>query len=519
MKEEVPTFDVVQVGYGPVGQSNAALLGKLGHSMIVFERHASRSSLPRAGHIDHEVMRIFQSLGCADQVGFDAINPGEFRWVDKIGRTLAAFNLGETLGISGWQSDYNLFQPELENALDAVARRNENVEILLGWEAQKIDQFPEYVELTVQKTGQPTVTRQVRARYLIGADGGSSFVRGHAGFEFRDLGYSQEWLVLDFRLNRRDPNHRLMMHNCDPSRPYGIFPIGQRHRRFSFMVMPGEREELLRPEKAWELVQHHLSQQDADLIRQTIYLLQAGVADDWRRGRVLLMGDAAHVMPPFMGQGMCSGIRDAINLAWKLDLVLRGRCSEDFLDTYTSERKPHALGYIETSVAMGKICCITDERAAKERDDFFLRGNRPPPMTLPGLAAGLLQRDPSPRASAVVGQLGPQGRVAFKEREALCDDVVGTGWQLISCKDQETSLSTEALSFLEGLGATILSFDGREGHPVDVEKTYSAYFERTGLEAILVRPDFYVFGAIESDGDVDRLVRDLSMQLVHCQRP
>jgi 2-polyprenyl-6-methoxyphenol hydroxylase-like FAD-dependent oxidoreductase len=507
--------DVLQIGYGPVGQVNAGLLGRLGRTVAVVEQYPGLYGLPRAGHVDHEIMRIFQTLGCAEQATFDAVIPEGYRWQNQHGQTLVAMDWGARKGISGWYNDYLVFQPCVEDALDAATRRCESVTIHHGWQALDIVEHADHVAVTVRSTrtgqnGAPARTRTLRGRYLVAADGGNSFVRRHLGLEFIDLGFSQDWLVLDFRLKHRSSSQFANLQMCDPARPHGMFPIGQRHRRFSFMVGPDERETMLREETAWDLVSPYISADDAELIRQTVYLFEARLLDDWRVGRVFLIGDSAHIMPPFLGQGMCSGLRDAANLTWKLDLVLRGTTADALLDTYTLERRQHAKEYTELSMMMGRVVCMMDREAAGRRDAEFLNGKKLEVKEPPYLESGIIQTSASPRAAAVVGRLGPQGTISIDGRTALCDDVAGAGWQLLSMSDREAELTAQNRAFLANLNAKLVNFAAQDtAGAVDPEGFYAAYFLEAGLDAILVRPDFYVFGALEASDDVNDLVANL----------
>jgi 2-polyprenyl-6-methoxyphenol hydroxylase-like FAD-dependent oxidoreductase len=211
-------FDVVQIGYGPVGQTFAALAGKLGWKVGVFERYPSLYGLPRAGHIDHEIMRIFQSLGCAETVERNAIRSNKYEWRNAAGQVLLDFEWNAD-GISGWPSDYLIFQPDLEDVLDDAIRSTPTISVHFGWEAVGIIQFPDHVELTVRDAANPRMIKKVTSRYLVAADGGNSFARKALGIEWRDLGFSQPWLVVDFREKRP---LSLPFENgqiCDPARP------------------------------------------------------------------------------------------------------------------------------------------------------------------------------------------------------------------------------------------------------------------------------------------------------------
>lgn len=509
-------FDVIQIGYGPVGQTSAALLGKLGRTVAVFERHAGLYALPRAGHVDHEIVRIFQSIGAADGVLDDAFRCSTYGWRNQHGETLLDIDWSQE-GVSGWASDYLMYQPYVEKALDEAVRRYQTVDIQHGWEAIAVERQSDLVSVTFAKGAldeagkyvQSGERRTVRGRYLIGADGANSFTRENCGIVLNDLGFREQWLVVDFRQKRPLSFDFDNGQICDPARPLCLFQLGKTHRRFEFMVLPGEDpEEIATPENVWQLVSNFLTPTDAELIRSTVYTFRSANAEHWREDRALLVGDAAHLMPPFLGQGMCSGVRDVANLAWKLDLVLRGAAPETLLDTYMLERKPHVGDIIEQAVALGKVSCTIDPEEARLRDEAFMSGNVPPPPPFPWIVDGIISQS----APELSGRLGPQGRVKLGDTTGLADDVLGGGWQLIGSADEISNVGAEARQVIERLGMITIRL-GEAGGVVDIDSTYARFLEAAGASAILVRPDFYIFGAVLPGASLDALLAELSDQL------
>jgi 2-polyprenyl-6-methoxyphenol hydroxylase-like FAD-dependent oxidoreductase len=505
-------YDVVQIGYGPVGQANAAILGKRGHRVAVFEKQPSLFGLSRAGHIDHEIMRILQSIDVSAEMERESVCPDMYEWLTADRQSMMQFPWLD--GISGFRTAYLFYQPVLETALDGRVRRLPNVDVSQGWEAVGIEQHPDHVAVTVQPKGDDGSEQQVvRGRYLVASDGGSSFVRQQLGVEMKDLGYRHGWLVLDLR-NKRHVDFGFQNGQiCDPARPTSLFEMGKYHCRFSFAAMPGETEEfLLRPETAWDLVKSWATPDDCELIRQVYYTLEAKVVEQMRPSpRIFLIGDSAHVMPPFLGQGMCSGLRDAFNLSWKLDLVLRGEAHDALLDTYTPERQPHSERYAELSMELAKLLCMTDPEKARQRDEAFLAGNPPPLKPMPWIESGVLQTDPPPALSELIGRLAPQGVIELDGARDRADDVVGSGWHIFSRSDVLGQCDAESQLLLGKLGFRILEFTSAGAK--DVEGVYVDFLQTNGLDAVLVRPDFYVFGGVESGGDMNVLLRDLRRQL------
>lgn len=508
-------FDIVQIGYGPVGQTFAALAGKLGCKVGVYERYPTLYGLPRAGHIDHEIMRIFQAIGGAAAFEPHALRSNKYEWRNVAGQLLLDFEWNAD-GVSGWASDYLIFQPDLEKMLHGIVEQTSTVSVNFGQEAIGIKQYPDHVALTVRDAAEPKKTRTVTARYLVATDGGNSFARNALGLDWRDLGFSQPWLVVDFREKRP---LSLPFENgqiCDPARPMCLFQLGKEHRRFSYMVMPGEEEWAKSPEAAWSLVRPWVGPDDVELIRQATYVFESKLLENWKIGRVLFAGDSAHVMPPFMGQGMCSGIRDGTNLAWKLARVLAGQSSEGLLDSYCVERKPHVADLIRLSMDVGRISCTTDPEVARKRDAALLAGQRPDAGLFPGLVSGIVVSGANTVEAALVGRLGPQGMIRLNGKDGRADDLLGGGWQLISLHDPRSSLSTRSRNILDEVGAKIIHFGTSTG-AVDIAGFYGSYFEQHQVSAILVRPDFYIYCAAQQLDRLDASIEELE-RLLLCER-
>ena len=419
-------YDVAVVGYGPTGMTLAALLGQLGRRVVVLERYSGLYNLPRAACFDDEIMRTFQKLGLVDEISRGAeIQPG-YEWINGTGQILVDFQY-DNPAPAGWAALYMMFQPHIEAVLDRHDKSLPTADIRQGVTVSEIEQNGDAVTLRgVSANGEPV---SVRARYAVGADGGNGFTRRTFGQHIDDYGFQENWLVCDFRLRGTvlPPRFRQV---CDPAQPIAIVNIGPGYHRFSFMLNADETaEEATKYEGVWSRVSGYLTKNDAEIIRVANYIFRSRIVEQWRHGRVFLAGDAAHEMPPFLAQGMCSGIRDAHNLAWKLDLVLAGRADSALLDTYQPEREPHVRAITEKAIELGRIQTMRDPIKARERDERLFAKRRahqgPEKLRYPGLKGGLVTGS---------GEFFPQGRVQLNGREALFDDFVGPGWCILACE-------------------------------------------------------------------------------------
>ena len=518
-------FDVAIVGYGPVGQGLAAMLGQAGWRVGVFERWPELYPLPRACVVDHEIMRVLQSVGVAEPFSQLVVpTSGEYVWLNAQGKTLYHFKYARD-GISGWPARNLMYQPDLEAVLDRRVRELPNIEVNQGWEAVACTDRPDGIDLvvapcTVNAAGaveRGEQTRRVTARWLIGADGANSFVRRTTGMTWTDLGFRADWLVVDFRPHH--PERELDMPEagqiCDPARPVTLMRhMGRKHVRWEMMLLPGETaEEITRPEKVWSMIDRWVGPDDGVIDRAAVYTFLSGVAETWARGHAILAGDAAHLMPPFLGQGLCSGMRDALAVFWRLDLILHGRAPAALLQSYEEERKVHVTTVIERAVALGKVVCITDPVEAAKRDEAIAAGTAPPIPAFPGLTTGVLHREADGSVAAPVGQLSLQARVSTDGATGRLDDRLGGGWRILSIDEPVgPHLSAEQRAFADAIGARFVTLT-RDGAVSDVDGAYRAWMDELGATALVVRPDFYLFAAARSATQVPALLDDLKRQV------
>lgn len=494
--------DVAIVGYGPVGALLALQLAQNGHSVVAVDRWLQPYTLPRAVTYDHEIARILSTLGIdSDDDPAVERHPEIYYWKNAEGRTLQEVDWGSD-NPSGWATRYWFYQPELEERLRAMAAQHDDVTLLRGCRIHDLVQDDDGVTLSGVSTdghGDSSAV-EISASYVIGCDGANSFVREHEQMAYEDHGYFFDWLILDMKptVEREwSPTHWQL---CDPARPTTIVPGGPGRRRWEFMVLPGEQpSELAAPESAWKLLEPwDVTPENAQLERSAVYRFQARWSDEWRRGRALIAGDAAHLMPPFAGEGMCAGLRDAVALGWRLDLILRGLADDALLDSYGTERREHVKHYVEFSMELGKVICITDPAAAAQRDERMLAEMEDYDGTPVNTDIGVLGPGIGADDDPLVGTLAHQGIVEQDGRRGRFDDVVGRGWILVGLEqDPWEALDDAQRRALQALETRCVRVGapGGDAEVQDVDGVFAAWLGEAGATYALIRPDFYVAAA------------------------
>jgi len=452
-------FDVAVVGFGPTGAVLAGLLGRSGVRTLVLDKARAVYDKPRAFALDHEVMRVFQNLGLADAIAPHTapFTPSEYYGAD--GRLIKRLGSVPPPWPLGWAPNLVFSQPAVDAALRARVAALPGVEVRLGEEVRDLD--------------------RIDARFVVGCDGASSHVRQQLGIGFEDLGFDEPWLVIDLLVNEEGAARlpQVSVQYCEPARPCTYLIGPGAHRRWEIMLLPGEEPARMERD-VWRLLARWLEPSQATLWRVASYRFHALVAARWRRGNAFLAGDAAHQQPPFTGQGMCQGMRDAANLHWKLVHAL-STGKEALLETYETERKAHVRRLTSTIKDIGRLICERDPVAAAARDRRLLEEAAgevrtvPRQNLIPGLDGGFL----SPAAHAANGTMFPQPRLAIGR---LLDDVAGTGFRVF----------TKA-SFAEG------------GQYEESEGVARAWFEGNGCTSALVRPDHYVYGVARNATELE----------------
>lgn len=479
MKEVALDGQVLIVGAGPTGLTLAILLAQLGVSVLLVEREADVYPLPRAAHIDHETIRIFQEAGVADVIAATSRSATSYDFLTAKRDLLFRFGSDNQLGPGGWPAANMIHQPSIERALRARLSRLPNATFLTATQVVDFAQDASGVTATVQDaTGQ----RQIRAAYIIGADGARSTVRQKAGIEFENLGFNEQWLVVDVIVSdfSRLPTANLQV--CDPKRPTTCVVMGVGRHRWEFMIKPGEDPEFISSDanikdmlKPWDV------EGAVEIERKAVYTFRALIAKHWRKGRVIVAGDAAHQMPPFAGQGLCSGVRDVANLAWKLAAVVQNGADPALLDDYQLERGPNVRAVVDMAIKLGRLVCVINPIAAFTRNTiltFLRRLNLLPknPPAFPGLKQGQILKQ-----TMLAGTYFPQLRLDAAPTQRM-DDVFGSGAWLITHGPVEASVPH----------LQCISID--QVKSLSLKNALDEWLQNAGVEAVLVRPDRYVFG-------------------------
>lgn len=468
MKTSVEIFDIAIVGFGPTGATLAHLLGASGLNVLVLEREGGPYQLPRAVHFDDEVMRVFQTIGIGEEIAADTlVNPG-MRFVDADNHLILDWSRPQEIGRHGWHASYRFHQPTLEAVLQDTIKRYANVVLRRRCDAFMLDDRDDHVEVRYEDTSCGKI-HVARAAHVVGCDGARSLVRRFIAPDVEDHGFHEKWLVVDALLKVPRPDlgdHSIQYCHSKRSITYTRQP-GER-RRWELRLPPGdEGSPITQADQVWPLLQRWITPDDAQIERIASYTFHSVIAQRWRLGRLWIAGDAAHQSPPFMGQGMCAGIRDAANLAWKLALAVRGEANDQVLESYDSERIPNVRNYITTAVRLGGLINSTNPEAALQMAHPSTNGvSRMESLTStlgPGLGSGP-QR----------GQIFGQPRLSDGR---LMDDLIGYAPALIIESALLRDLATRPRF-------AVIASDQAPGVSHELSKL--------GARAALLRPDRYV---------------------------
>ncbi len=489
--------DVTLIGLGPTGSALANLLGEYGWKVEVFEKSLEIYPLPRAVHFDDEIMRVFQQIGITGQLepfinkvlGMDLVNADE--------QILGSYRSPLEIGKLGWHQGYMFHQPDLERILRENLEKFPNVKVHLGADVQSLEDRGDGVSIKVETA---TETFWHESKWVVGCCGAKSITRNTLACELTDYQEDQPWLVVDIELKRDPGLSNLTIQYCDPVRPCTYVPTPGNIRRFEIMVLPGESsEQLLTDTFIEKFLSKWIQSWDYRIRRKAVYRFHALISRQWLAGQILLAGDAAHQMPPFLGQGLCSGIRDAANLSWKLDLVLRGTAGRELLQTYQTEREAHVQKIMEIDLWLGQFIQTTDTEEAKKRDASML-SNPGAPLSLPAIPIGdglSINMNEFSKLPLMQPRL---------EDGQLYDLQIGNGFAILGTINP----SEYAQKILNLLSIKLIP----KPHPQITQWLHSI-----GANAVLVRPDKYVGDTIFSDADLEKVLAPLVEYLSPLRSP
>ncbi|MEW5809157.1 MAG: bifunctional 3-(3-hydroxy-phenyl)propionate/3-hydroxycinnamic acid hydroxylase [Actinomycetota bacterium] len=511
---EPEVYDVIIVGFGPAGAAAANAAGALGLRTLVVERDLAIFDRQRAIALDDEALRVIRGFGLFEEMSAHMHLGVTARFVGVDGRPFLATPPTPT-AYTGYPLANFFHQPTLEHVLREGLKRFPCVKVRAGWTAALVGQDDHAV--TLRLSDEQGDSTEVVGRYVLACDGGSSPLRKQLGVAFAGTSYAEQWMDVQARVKR--PLHRPPHFDfvCSPDRPGVRCPCPGGYYRWEWRINPGEdADAMLSEDNIWRmLAAEGVTPDDIEIARTWSYTFHVRKAQRWRVGRVLLLGDAAHVMPPFAGQGISGAFRDAANVVWKIDAVVRGRATDALLDTYQTEREPHHDAMTHRAVTFGKIVMTQRPSVARLRDRVLRAATR-----IPGVMAALVRRFgaptplgpgciPAQRSSGMVGYLLAPARVALPGvRMLYIDDALGQGWAILGLDtDPRDGMDERTAQAWERFGARFLTIrpgtsvveDDELGDPSG--QLWDAMVAH-GAKYVVVRPDRYVYAAAGYGGEI-----------------
>ncbi len=484
-------FDVIIIGYGPVGAVTANLLGQQNIRTLVIESDLRPHTQPRAFSCDDEAMRIYQYIGLDEQLRAQMFSDRHVDYTGHDGQIFAEIQLDRVNFGFGFRPLYFFHQPLLETTLHQGVERFDCVTVERGMELIELTQKDTHVELIVVDVERHQ-KRRFTANYVLGCDGARSVVRRQLNIALNGVRYEEPWLAVSGIIEPGSAKLNHIRFVCNPERPSFIGPAPANQYRLEFMLRPGETHaEMEKPNKVRELISPYLDPDKFTIQRAAVYTFHKTVAEQWQSGRVFLLGDAAHQMPPFMGQGLVSGLRDTMNLTWKLGQVIRGG-NPRILESYEQERRPHTEAMIDISVKMGYVFLTRQRWAAQVRDTMFRLVQKIPMIRnfiqtmkfkpKPMYPDGLFYKGKQEKGKAEGTYFPQPGRL---------DAQLGKGFAVLALNANPATLVHNA-DLWQHLNGTFLNV-GKD--IIDNNGKLRQWFAENNAEVVIVRPDRFVYAA------------------------
>ena len=499
-------FDVIIVGLGPAGSLAALLLSGYGLKVLAIDRDNHIYSLPRAVTISDQGFRIAQEASIDEIYLQNSTELGGAGFVNKdlefIGGVL---DLEGVVTSNGWAPSRMFHQPFTDQAIRNKLQETKAT-VLLGHELIEIKDNVNYVRVLIKDLEKDNEL-EFTSKYLIGSDGGSSSVRKLLNIRQQDLNYNRDWVVVDVKLKGDNRLDNKALQVCDPNRICTYIPSHLPFRRWEFIINEGEdKRDFMKDKKIQDLINRWLEPNEYEIIRKAVYQFHSVIAKQFHKGNSFLLGDAAHQNPPFMGEGMMSGYRDAMNLCWKIALTIRCNLKNNLIETYQEERKPHAQFVVENSAGIGELMEAYAEAVDPNEVPKELVAKGYGSFVLPDLDEGLFfggKADDSMQA----GQLFPQP-VIYKNNKVVSrnDEIFGKGFALIS--KNKIEINDQDNEFLENIGCTFVCLEEdliNQNHWIEKIMELG--------EVFIVRPDKYIFGSSSNDVSLEELIDDLRKRI------
>ena len=479
-------FDITIVGLGPAGGTLSNLLAMHGFSILILDREKSFYPLPRAVHFDDEIMRVFQTIGITKEfLKHTIINKGT-KFVNSKDKVILDWPRPKKITDNGWYPSYRFHQPDLEKQLRKKLKKYKKVFIEQNSEVKKITNSKNHVDIVYTNTRNHK-KYYVRSKYLVGCDGANSVTRKQMKTKMDNLGFTQKWAVVDLILKKKKNNlpDRTIQYS-NPKQPATYCRNVGKRRRWEFAIKKNQSDKKVLSENyIWNFLKPWLNKSEAIIERKTIYQFESAIARKWRKGRIFIAGDAAHLMPPFMGQGMCAGIRDASNLAWKIATCLRVKHNDTFLNTYQSERSLNVREYIETTMRMGEFVNAVESIQITDNIRSDNKGIKSMQSIRPKMGKGLGNLKDKNR-----GKIFPQFKL---NKNRSLDDNFSKKGILILSTDIKTKVSKNY---------TLVNSKKF--------KKLSVYLKNINTKAVIVRPDRFILGSANSNHEINLLLKKYS---------